>query len=96
MATTAELERTIEDLAIERVLEYLYMTKKNGRLVYPLVEIARETALDPATAESVMALLEETGPYTVSRQGGHSGETRWLVRGSVYDVDEWDSEAWNL
>lgn len=87
MATTTDLERDVAEPAVERVLEYLNATKNDGRLVYPLVELSRETALDPGTVESVMVLLERTGPYTVSRQGGQTGELRWLVRGSVYAVD---------
>lgn len=84
---TTRLERDVEEPAVERVLEYLHATRANGRLVYPLVELSRETGLDPGTAETAMAYLERTGPYTVTRQGGRTGELRWLVRGSVYDVD---------
>lgn len=87
MATTPDLEGDVEEPAVERVLDYLHATRPDGRLVYPLVELSRETALDPGTVEAAMGFLERAGPYTVSRQGGQTGELRWLVRGSVYDLD---------
>jgi DNA-binding MarR family transcriptional regulator len=83
------IERRIETLAVDRVLEFLHRSKKDGRLVYPLAEISEATALSPTTVESVLTLLEEEGPYTVRRQGEGSGEIRWLVRGSAYDLDGW-------
>lgn len=87
MATTPDTEGDVEEPAVERVLEYLHATRPDGRLVYPLVELSRETGIDPGTVEAAMAFLERAGPYTVSRQGGQTGERRWLVRGSVYDLD---------
>lgn len=90
MEPTTPLERDLryEERATDLVVRYLADTKDEGRLVYPLVEIAEETALDPTTAEAVMTRLQGEGPFTVRRQGGHSGETRWLVRGSAFDVEQ--------
>lgn len=87
--TRSAIERRIERLAVDRILEFLHRSKGHGRLVYPLAELSEETALSPTTVESVMTLLEDEGPYTVRRQGERSGEIRWLVRGSAYDLDGW-------
>lgn len=60
-------ERKLEQLATDRVVSYLNETKDHGRLVYPLVEFAEETALSPDTTEAVITTLETDGPYTVRR-----------------------------
>lgn len=77
-----------EEYATDEIIQCLTKTKKEGRLVYPLVELAEETPLDPGMTEAVMTRLEGEGPFMVRRQGGRSGETRWLFRGSTYDVDQ--------
>lgn len=87
-----QFDHELEQVAIERILRYLHRTKQNGRLVYPLEELSKKTALSPATATSVMTLLETEGPYTVRRHGEMSDESRWLIRGSAYDLDGWGDE----
>jgi hypothetical protein len=87
------IERRIETLAVNRLLEFLHRSKKGCRLVYPLAELSEATALSPTTVESVMTLLEDEGPYTVRPQGEGSGEIRWLVRGSAYDLDRWEAAS---
>lgn len=76
------------EYATDEIVQYLTKTKKEGRLVYPLVELAEETALDPRTTEVVMTRLGSEEPFMVRRRGGRSGETRWLFRGSASDVDQ--------
>lgn len=93
MATRRPTRRGIEQAAIGRVLEYLHRQRGIGRLVFPLTEIAEETALDPNTTEAAMRKLERTGPYDVHRLSG--GEIRWRVEGCVYDLDGWEADVWN-
>jgi hypothetical protein len=85
--TPLERDLRFEEQARDCIVSYLNQAKDNGRLVFPLVEITEETALPPDTVQTIMTQLEGEGPFCVRRQGGHAGETRWLVRGSAYDVD---------
>jgi hypothetical protein len=82
-------DHDLDQRAIDRILAYLHRTKPDGRLVYPLEDLSKETALSPTTAASVMTLPECEGPYTVQRHGAASGENRWLVRAPAYDLGGW-------
>jgi DNA-binding MarR family transcriptional regulator len=94
MGATTRLshDHDLEQRAIDRILAYLYRTKPDGRLVYPVEELSKQTALSLTTATSVMTLLECEGPYTVRRHGAASGEERWLVRGSAYELGGWGDD----
>lgn len=96
MRQTDLLRRRLDDRAVACVLEYLHDSRRNGHFLFPLAELAEETALDPNTAESVMRLLEGTGPFDVDPVENGYGETRWTVHGSPYGLDGWTSDAWNV
>lgn len=96
MAETDRLRRRLDDQAIECVLDHLHDSRRNGRLLFPLAELAEETSLNPNTVEGVMRLLERTGPFVVDPVANGYGETRWTVEGSAYELDGWTSDAWNV
>lgn len=94
MAIHQSVRRSIEEAAIGRVLEHLHNQHRDGRRVFPLMEIAEATAIDPSTANEVMRTLEDIGPYDVEPLA--HGEIRWRVEGCVYDLDGWHSDDWNV
>lgn len=96
MGTTPTVGRSIERLATQRVLDHIHAEKKRGRSIYTLTEIAEATGLDPTTAVQVMGQLEDGGPYTVEAADTAYAERQWHVRGSAYDLDGWDCDAWNV
>lgn len=96
MAKTDRLRRRLDDQSIACALDHLHVSRRNGRLLFPLADLAEETALDPNTVEDAMRLLERTGPFVVEPVENGYGETRWTVEGSAYELDGWTSEAWNV
>lgn len=94
MAVKQPVKEGVQEVAVSHILTCLHREHRNGRRVFPLVEIAEATALDPTTVEEVMRELESTGPYDVVPL--KHGETRWRVEGCVYDLDGWHSDSWNL
>ena len=78
MRSRSAVERAIDDLARDRVLEYIRIARRGGRSVITLVDISEETALDPATVEAVMMQLE-TGPDAPVRQAA-ADQLRWHIR----------------
>lgn len=95
MAETDRLRRRLDDQAVGCVLNHLHESRRNGRLLFPLADLAEETSLNPNTVDGVMRLLERTGPFVVEPVENGYGETRWTVEGSAYELDGWTSEAWN-
>lgn len=96
MATTPEtkrIARSIEKLAVGRVLDHLHQERKRGISTFPLTELSEATALAPPTVAQVMEFLEETGSFRVERVP--ISEIAWNVRGSPYELDGWESDAWN-
>jgi predicted transcriptional regulator of viral defense system len=94
MAVKQAVDRSIEQVPIGRLLEWIHQHHREGRRIFTLVEISHETAIDPNTVEAFMSTLEETGSYDVIHQ--EFGETRWRVEGCVYDLDGWESTCWNV
>ena len=78
MRSRSAVERAIDDLARDRVLEYLRIVSRNGQSVVTLVDVSEETALDPGTVEAVMAQLE-SGPDSPVRQAA-ADQLRWHIR----------------
>lgn len=79
-AADRPVARAVERAAIDRVEQYLARATADGRVVFPLVELAAETALDPETVAAAMARLGRRDRFEVSRQAAEYGEHRWLVR----------------
>lgn len=96
MSETDLLHRRLDDQAVACVLDHLHASRSNGRFLFLLAELTEDTALDPNTVESVMRLLERTGPFDVEAVENGYGETRWTVHGSAYDLNGWTSDAWNV
>lgn len=94
MAINQSLSAGVQEVAISRLLTYLHREHRDGRRIFPLVEIAEATAIDSTTVEEVMYELESTSPYDVIPLD--AGKTRWRVEGCVYDLDGWRSDSWNL
>ncbi len=92
--TNRPVGRGIEKLAIGRVLDHLHQERSRGRGTFPLSEIAEATAMNPSTVAAVMRFLEDTGPFYVER--APISEIAWNVRGSPYELDGWESDAWNV
>lgn len=80
-AAERPVARAVERAAVDRVERYLARATGNGRVVFPLAELAAETALDPATVAAAMARLDRGDRFEVSRQDAEYGERRWVVRG---------------
>ena len=78
MRTRSAVERAIDDLARDRVLEYISIARRGGRSVITLVDVSEETALDPGTVEAVMAQLESGSDAPVRRAA--ADQLRWHIR----------------
>lgn len=91
---TKRIARSIEKLAVSRVLDHLHQERKRGVSTFPLTELSEATALAPPTVAQVMEFLEGTGPFRVER--APISAIVWNVRGSPYELDGWESDAWNV
>lgn len=78
MRSRSAVEKAIDDLARDRVLEYISIACRGGRSVITLVDISEETALDPGTVEAVMAQLESGSDAPVRR--ATADQLRWHIR----------------
>jgi hypothetical protein len=78
MRSRSAVEQAIDDLARDRILEYISIARRGGRSVLTLVDISEETALDPGTVESVMTQLEN-GPDAPVRRAT-ADQLRWHIR----------------
>jgi hypothetical protein len=78
MRSRSAVEQAIDDLARDRVLEYISIARKGGQSVVTLVDISEETALDPGTVESVLIQLEN-GPDAPVRRAT-ADQLRWHIR----------------
>jgi hypothetical protein len=78
MRSKSAVEQAIDDLARDRVLEYISIARKGGQSVVTLVDISEETALDPGTVESVLIQLEN-GPDAPVRRAT-ADQLRWHIR----------------
>lgn len=78
MRSRSTVEKAIDNLARNRVLEYLRVVRRGGRSVVTLVDISEETALDPGTVEAVMSQLETEPEASVRR--ATADQLRWHVR----------------
>ena len=78
MHSRSTVEKAIDNLARNRVLEYLRVVRRGGRSVVTLVDISEETALDPGTVEAVMSQLETEPEASVRR--ATADQLRWHIR----------------
>ena len=78
MRSRSTVEKAIDDLARDRVLEYIRVASRGGQPVVTLVDISEETALDPSTVDAVMAQLE-TEPDVLIRRAA-ADQLRWHLR----------------
>lgn len=78
MRSRSTVEKAIDDLARDRVLEYIRIASRGGQSVVTLVDISEETALDPGTVESVMTKLE-SGPDAPVRRAT-ADQLRWHIQ----------------
>lgn len=96
MGATPTVGRSIERLAMQRVLDHIHAEKNGGRSSHTLPELSESTGLDPNTAEDAMEQLEEGGPYTVEKVMPEYGKPVWHVKGSAYELGGWDNDVWNV
>lgn len=78
MHPRSEVETAINDLARDRVLEYILSERQAGRSVITLVDVTEETALAPGTVEAVMTQLETDTETPVRR--ATADQLRWHIR----------------
>lgn len=78
MHPRSEVETAINDLARDRVLEYILSERQAGRSVVTLVDVTEETALAPGTVEAVMTQLETDTETPVRR--ATADQLRWHIR----------------
>jgi len=78
MRTKSAVETAINDLARDRVLEYIRTERRTGRSVVTLVDVSEETALAPGTVEAVMTQFEMEADAPVRRAA--ADQLCWHIR----------------
>ncbi|MEF8826254.1 MAG: hypothetical protein V5A27_07935 [Halapricum sp.] len=78
MRTESAVGTGINELARDRVIEYIQTELRAGRSVVTLVDVSEETALAPGTVEAVMTQLETDVDVPVRR--ATADQLRWHIR----------------